>query len=78
MRSTEHPATRDVAAQSLIQQLLSRLFFTVLMFPRVAPGMDFKMYYQPQLELKMIIGEGRIQEGDAEKFLAFAKMADRV
>jgi hypothetical protein len=47
------------------------------MFPGVAPGMDFKIYYQPQLELKMIIGEGKIQEGDAEKFLAFAKMADR-
>jgi uncharacterized protein YecT (DUF1311 family) len=39
--------------------------------------MDFKINYQPQLKLKMIIGEGRIQEGDAEKFLAFAKMADR-
>ena len=25
----------------------------------------------------MVIGEGGIQEGDAEKFLAFAKMANR-
>ncbi|WP_233469201.1 ATP-dependent Clp protease proteolytic subunit [Caballeronia glathei] len=39
--------------------------------------MEFKIYYQSQLERKMVIGEGRIREGDAEKFLAFAKMADR-
>jgi hypothetical protein len=47
------------------------------MFPGVAPGMDFKIYYQPQLDLKMVVGDGRIQDGDAEKFLAFAKRADR-
>lgn len=77
MRSTQHPAAKDAAAQGLIQRLLSWLCFTVLMFPGVAPGMDFKIYYQPQLKLKMLIGEGRIQDGDAEKFLALAKMADR-
>ncbi|CAG2147326.1 hypothetical protein LMG19282_03132 [Cupriavidus campinensis] len=77
MRSTQHPTAKDAAAQSFIQPLLSWLCFTVLMFPGVALGMDFKIYYQPQLKLKMLIGEGRIQERDAEKFLAFAKMADR-
>lgn len=77
MRSTQHPTAKDATAQSLIQRLLSWLCFTVLMFPGVALGMDFKIYYQPQLKLKMLIGEGRIQDGDAEKFLAFAKMADR-
>jgi uncharacterized protein YecT (DUF1311 family) len=76
MRSTEHPA-EGAATQSLTQRLLSWLCFTVLMLPGVAPGMDFKIYYQPQPELKMVIGEGGIQEGDAEKFLAFAKMANR-
>lgn len=77
MRSAQHPTAKDAAAQSVFQRLLSWLCFTVLMFPGVAPGMDFKIYYQPQLKLKMLIGEGRIQERDAEKFLAFAKMADR-
>ncbi|CAG9230570.1 Clp protease [Paraburkholderia tropica] len=77
MRSIKHPTAKDAAAQSLIQRLLSWLCFTVLMIPGTAPAMDFKIYYQPQLKLKMVIGEGRIQEGDAEKFLAFARMADR-
>lgn len=77
MRSTQHPTAKDAAAQSLTQRLLSWLCFTVLMFPGVALGMDFKIYYQPQLKLKMLIAEGRIQEGDAKKFLEFAKMADR-
>jgi len=76
MRSNEHPA-KDAAAQSLFQRLLSWLCFTAFMFPGLARGMDFKIYYQPQLELKMVIGEGKIQEGDAEKFLALAKMAGR-
>jgi uncharacterized protein YecT (DUF1311 family) len=39
--------------------------------------MDFKIYYQPELALKVVIGEGEIQDGDAEKFLAFARTADR-
>jgi Uncharacterized protein conserved in bacteria, putative lipoprotein len=77
MRSTEHPTAKDAAAQRSIQRLISSLCFTVLMLPGMAPGMDFKIYEQPQLELKMVIGEGKIQEGDAEKFLAFAKKADR-
>ncbi|WP_321786235.1 ATP-dependent Clp protease proteolytic subunit [Paraburkholderia sp. J94] len=77
MRSIKHPTAKDAAAQRLIQRLLSWLCFTVLIIPGTAPAMDFKIYYQPQLKLKMVIGEGRIQEGDAEKFLAFARMADR-
>jgi uncharacterized protein YecT (DUF1311 family) len=47
------------------------------MLPRVALGMDFRIYYQPQLKMKMIIGEGRIQDGDARKFMASAARADR-
>ncbi|MGO4814203.1 hypothetical protein AB4156_32285 [Cupriavidus sp. 2MCAB6] len=39
--------------------------------------MDFKIYFQPQFKLKIVIGVGRIQEGDANKFLSFEKMADR-
>ncbi|AFT89986.1 hypothetical protein BUPH_08327 (plasmid) [Paraburkholderia phenoliruptrix BR3459a] len=49
----------------------------MLIFPGLALGMEFKIYYRTQLELKMVIGEGKIQEGDAEKFLAVPKMADR-
>src|SRR5215469_426003 len=64
-------------AQRLIRRFLPWLCFAVLMLPGGAPGMDFKIYYQPQLKLKMVMGEGRIQDGDAEKFLAFAKKADR-
>jgi uncharacterized protein YecT (DUF1311 family) len=77
MGSTQHPRAKGASAQGLIRRLLSWLGFTVLMFPGPALGMDFKIYYQPELELKMVIGEGRIQEGDAEKFLAVATMADR-
>jgi uncharacterized protein YecT (DUF1311 family) len=77
MRSTEHPTAEDAAAQSLIRRLLCWLCFTVLMIPGAASGMDFKIYYQPQLKLKIVVGEGRIQDGDAEKFLSFAKKADR-
>ncbi|CAB3777592.1 hypothetical protein LMG28688_00393 [Paraburkholderia caffeinitolerans] len=77
MHSTEHPAAKDAAAQSLIRRLLCWLCFTALMLPGAAPGMDFKLSSQPQLRLKMVIGEGKIQDGDAEKFLAVAKMAGR-
>ncbi|MGO4610714.1 hypothetical protein AB4142_30745, partial [Variovorax sp. 2RAF20] len=68
MRSNKHPEAKNAAAQSLIQRLLSGFCFAVLMFPGVAPGMEFRIYYQPQIKMKMVIGEGRIQEGDAKKF----------
>jgi uncharacterized protein YecT (DUF1311 family) len=77
MCSTEHPAARDAPAQRLSHRLLTWLCFAVLMFPGLSPAMDFKIYYQSQLDLKMVIGEGRIQDGDAEKFLAVAKKAGR-
>jgi len=77
MRSTEHPTVKDAAAQTLLPWLLSWLCFTALVFPGVVLGMDFRIYYQPQLKLKMVVGEGKIQDGDAKKFLAFAQMADR-
>jgi len=77
MGSTVHPTLADTEASRLIRRMLSWLCFIVLIFPGLAIGMDFKIYYQPQLELKMVIGEGKIQEGDAEKFLAVARMADR-
>ncbi|WP_246089185.1 ATP-dependent Clp protease proteolytic subunit [Paraburkholderia guartelaensis] len=39
--------------------------------------MEFKLYYQPDLKLNMVIGKGKIQSGDAEKLLAAAKLAGR-
>lgn len=77
MRSIEHRTVTHAAASGWITRFLGWLCFTVLMIPGVAPAMDFKIYYQPQLKLKMIIAEGRIQDGDADKFMALAKLADR-
>ena len=53
------------------------LFAALLMLPGVSHAMEFKIYYEPDLKLKVIIGKGKIQSGDAEKFLAAAKLADR-
>lgn len=77
MGSTGHPAVDDRPAQKLRKRWLACLCFTVLLFPGVALGMDFKLYHQPQLDMKMIIGEGRVQDGDADKFTALARKADR-
>ncbi|MBP0595842.1 ATP-dependent Clp protease proteolytic subunit [Paraburkholderia sp. LEh10] len=77
MRAIQYPATSNAATPGLNQWLLRWLCFTVLMLPGIAPAMDFRIYDQPQLKLKMVIGEGKVQDGDAEKFLATAKLADR-
>ncbi|MEM5310648.1 lysozyme inhibitor LprI family protein [Paraburkholderia sp. JHI869] len=53
------------------------LIAVLLMLPGISRAMDFKLYYQPDLKLKMVIGKGKIQSGDAEKFRAAAKLADR-
>ncbi|MCP3712985.1 ATP-dependent Clp protease proteolytic subunit [Paraburkholderia sp. CNPSo 3274] len=53
------------------------LFAALLMLPGVLWAMEFKIYYQPDLKLKMVIGKGKIQSGDAEGFLAAASLADR-
>lgn len=57
--------------------MLLWLGFTVLLYPGALLGMDFKIYHQPQISLRMVIGEGAIQEGDARKFQAIARLADR-
>jgi uncharacterized protein YecT (DUF1311 family) len=77
MHSTERRTAMGKAIEELIQRLLTCLCFVLLMFSGGVAGMDFKIYYQPQLKLKMVIGEGRIEEGDAKKLLALAKLADR-
>ncbi len=78
MRSIEHPSGRAAAARDLIRRLAAGLAVaTVLVLPGMASGMDFRIYYQPQLKMKMIIGDGKIQDGDSTKFLAAAKLADR-
>ncbi|SOY63712.1 conserved hypothetical protein [Cupriavidus taiwanensis] len=77
LRSTERPAARPAVARSLGPRLLFWVVFTVLMFPGVVLAMDFTIYHQPQINLKMVIGEGTIRDGDARKFLAVAGTADR-
>jgi len=73
MRSAPH-STVMVAR---VRCLVAWLFWALLTLPVVSVGMEFKVYYQPGLKLNMIIGKGRIQSGDAEKFLAAAKLAGR-
>lgn len=46
-------------------------------FSASAPAMDFRIYHQPELNRRMIVGEGRIEDGDADKFRAVARIADR-
>lgn len=65
------------AARSLRQRELLWLGFPVLLYPGALLGMDFKIYHQPQINLRMVIGEGAIQDGDARKFQAIARLADR-
>ena len=62
---------------AIILRLLSWGCLIVPMLPGAAAGMDFRIYYQPQLQMKMLIGEGSIQDGDAGKFLALSRLADR-
>ncbi|MFC0400211.1 ATP-dependent Clp protease proteolytic subunit [Paraburkholderia rhizosphaerae] len=77
MRSMGSPRTTRTPAQSLARRLLFWLCAAVLMLPGAVLAMDFRIYDQPQLKLKMVIAEGRIQDGDAEKFAAFARQAGR-
>jgi uncharacterized protein YecT (DUF1311 family) len=71
-----HPSS-EAAIRNITRWLLSCACFTALIFPRIASAMDFKLYTSPQGKLKMVIAEGKIQDGDAEKFAAIAKRADR-
>jgi uncharacterized protein YecT (DUF1311 family) len=77
MRSAQHRAAGPSAPQRLIWPLLVCVWLAVLLLPGTVRAMDFRLYYQPQLKLKMVIAEGRIEDGDAGKFLAIAKTADR-
>ncbi|HKT91288.1 MAG TPA: lysozyme inhibitor LprI family protein [Paraburkholderia sp.] len=67
------------ARPSTTLQSLARVwvFAALLILPAVSRAMEFKIYYQPDLKLKVIVGKGKIQSGDAEKFRAAAKLADR-
>lgn len=77
MRSTGHPAVRGLGVWLASRLWLHALGLAVLIVPGSASGMEFRIYHQPQLDLKMIIGEGKIQDGDADRFLAVAKLAGR-
>ena len=42
-----------------------------------AHAMEFRIFYQPELKINVLIGEGEIRAGDAQRFLALAPRADR-
>ena len=69
--------TRGEAAVRTAAALLSWLCLHALVFPVDALGMEFRFYHQPQLDQRMIIAEGRVEDGDADKFRAVARLADR-
>jgi ATP-dependent protease ClpP protease subunit len=66
-----------MAARCPCRWLLSWLWLAVLVLPDVASAMTFKLYQQPQLRQNMVIGEGKIQDGDAQRFQAVAGRAGR-
>ena len=77
MRGIDPPVPRHAAARKPAARWLPWLCQALLMLPGVAAGMDFRIYYQPQLSQKMVIGEGKIQDGDAARFQSVARLADR-
>jgi uncharacterized protein YecT (DUF1311 family) len=42
-----------------------------------ANAMDFKLFFQPDMQLNIVVAEGEIEEGDAQKFKAIYPKADR-
>ncbi|SDD94037.1 Protein of unknown function [Cupriavidus sp. YR651] len=66
-----------VMTRRVMDAVLSCLCFHVFLFPAEALGMEFRIYHQPQINLRMIVAEGRIQTGDADRFMALARIADR-
>lgn len=72
-----HLRANDAAARNTTRWLLSCMCFIALMFPGTTPAMEFKVYASPQIQLKVVMAEGKIQDGDAEKFTAIAKKVDR-
>ena len=53
------------------------LFFALGLMPTVSLAMNFRIFYQPDLKINIVIGEGEIIEGDNNRFLEIAKQADR-
>jgi len=76
MRSVDGRARQ--AELSLFQRALAALMLACGgLYPASAPAMAFRIYHQPELNRRMVIGEGRIEDGDAGKFQAVARIADR-
>lgn len=58
--------------------LLGLYVVLLLLFgPTPALGMEFRIYFQPELKQRVVIGEGPITDGDDVRFLAAVKNADR-
>lgn len=45
--------------------------------PSASDAMEFRTYYQPQLGINVLIAEGPVVHGDAQRFLAAVPKADR-
>ena len=76
MQSADSRAGR--AVRSLLQRVLPALLLVHgVLYPVSVPAMEFRIYHQPELNRRMVIGEGRIEDGDAGKFGAVARLADR-
>ncbi|KAI3589089.1 hypothetical protein D9X30_5901 [Cupriavidus sp. U2] len=75
MRSAESHAGQAGLAPFL--HALRGLLLLGGLFSAHAPAMEFRIYHQPELNRRMIVGQGRIEDGDADKFRAVARIADR-
>lgn len=53
------------------------LVLHAIVFAGNAMGMELRIYHQPEINFRMIIAEGRIETGDAERLRALARITDR-
>ncbi|WP_171016063.1 lysozyme inhibitor LprI family protein [Ramlibacter sp. 2FC] len=62
-----------------ISRVVNRVLFLALGFAWLpsAAAMEFRLFFQPDLRINVLIAEGPIVTGDAERFLAASTKADR-
>ncbi len=60
-----------------LKSLISWLPLCAWALAQDLPAMELRIHHQPELNVRMVIAEGRIEPGDAERFRAVARLADR-
>ena len=61
-----------------IKPILAGVLCTIcLLSPALSQAMEFRIFFQPELKLNVVVGEGEIKNGDADRFLSIAKLAHR-